>query len=139
MRLSGGRGLTVAGWNVPLHHVGVCLDLQGVQVVQISGDVVLGVLTVIGQTSEQIDFVPDDGEAVTQSGTRRGTITGRLRFELLPFPPGGLQLKQVVAVFPVLDHSSEDENAGPVHHKPEGGTAGRDVSLDWWHKPLVGR
>ena len=90
MRLSGGRGLAVAGWNVPLHHVGVCLDLQGVQVVQISGDVVLGVLTVIGQTSKQIDFVSDDGEAMTQSGTGRGTITGRLRFELLPFPPGGL-------------------------------------------------
>ena len=139
MRLSRGRGLAVAGGNVPLHDVGVGLDLQGVEVVQVSGDVVLGVLTVVGEPSKQIDFVPDDCEAVAQSGTGRRSIARRLWFELLPLPPRGLKLEQVVTVLPVLDHPTEHQDPRPVHHKPKGGAAWGDVPLDWRDKPLVGR
>ena len=139
MRLSGGRGLAVAGGDVPLHHVGVLLDLQGVQVVEVAGDVVLRVLAVVRQAAKQVDFVADDGEAVTQPRAWWGAIPGRLRFQLLPLPPGGLELEQVVAVFPVLHHPAEHQDPGPVHHKPEGSTAGRYVALDGRNKPLVGR
>ena len=139
MGLSGGRGLAVAGGDVPLHHVAVRLDLQGVEVVQVAGDVVLRVLAVVCQTAEQVDFVADDGEAVTQPGTGRRTVPRGLRLQLLPLPPGCLELEQVVAVLPVLHHPPEHQDPGPVHHEPEGGTSWRDVALDGRHKPLVGR
>ena len=48
-----GRGLPVAAGYVPLHHVAVGPYLQCVEVVQVARDVVLGVLAVVGQTTEQ--------------------------------------------------------------------------------------
>ena len=89
MRLPRRRGLAIAGGNVPLHHV-VRFDLQSVEVIEISGNVVLGVLTVIGQSAKQEDLVPDACEAVAQAGAGRGPILRVLGPQLLPLPPRGL-------------------------------------------------
>lgn len=55
------------------------------------GDVVFGVLAVVGQTPEQVTFVAHQGEAVAQPGTRGGPVFGGLRLQSLPLPPGGLE------------------------------------------------
>ena len=51
-----------------LHCVGVRPDLQGVEVVEVARDVVLGILTVIGQAAKQ-EHLEDD-----TAGTFRCTI-----------------------------------------------------------------
>ena len=45
--------LAVAGGDVPLHRVRVRPDLQGVEVVQVAGDVVLGIFAVVGETAKE--------------------------------------------------------------------------------------
>ena len=47
------RGLTVAGWDVPLHCVRVRANLEGVEVVQVTWDVVLRVLAVVCQAAKE--------------------------------------------------------------------------------------
>ena len=123
--------------NVPLHH-SIRLNLQGVEVVEIAGNIVLGILAVIGQSSEQVNFVADQSEAVSQSRTGRWTILGVLGSQLLPLPARGLELVQIVAVLAVLHHASEHQDPRPVHHEPKGSTSWWDVSLDWGHEPLIG-
>lgn len=57
---------------------------------------------------------------------------------LSPRPGTHLQLIQVVAIFAVFHHPSEDQQSCAVTHEAVGGTAGRDVAADRWDKPLVG-
>lgn len=49
-----------------------------------------------------------------------------------------LQLVEVVAVFAVLHHPSEDQQPRPVTHEAIGGAAGGDVTADRRDEPLVG-
>ena len=48
-----------------------------------------------------------------------------------------LEFEEFIAVLSVFNHTPEHKNTGPIHNKPEGGTAGGDVSLHRRYKPLV--
>ena len=138
MGLPGWGSLAITRGDVPLHDVGVWPDLQSVQVIEISWDIVLGVFTVICKTTEQENFISNKCETVPKSRTRGWGISGRLWLELLPLPSRCLQFVQIIAVFPIFHHSSKHQDPGAIHHKPKGSTSWRDVSFDWGHKPLVG-
>ena len=53
---------------------------------KIPWDVVFWILAVIGQSSEEINFVSDQREAVTESWTWGVADSGRLRFQPFPLP-----------------------------------------------------
>ena len=48
-----------------------------------------------------------------------------------------LQLKKLVGVFSILNHSTEDEDACAIHNKSVGCTAWWDVAFDRWNEPLI--
>ena len=53
-------------------------------------DVILGVLAVVCKSTEEINLVADEGEAVAQPGTGRESSLGGLGLEAFPFPTAGL-------------------------------------------------
>lgn len=105
----------------------------------IPGDIVLGVVTVVGQPPKKEGLVSDEGEAVSKTRTRwPWTPPGRSRLKTLPLPAAGLQLVQLVGILAVLHHTAKDEQAGAIADKAICCTAWRNVALHWWNEPLVG-
>lgn len=77
MRFSWWWLIAIGRWQVP--DLLITNDFESVQIVQISRDIILRVVALIGQTAEQIDFIADFGETVAQTWTRRWPVFGRLR------------------------------------------------------------
>ena len=136
--LAGGRQNAVGDGDVPRHHPRAGTQLQHVQVVQVPGDVVFGVLAVVGQPPEQVALVAHQREAVPQAGARGGAVLGGLRLQPLPLPAAGLQLVEVAAVLAVLHHAPEDQQPRAVAHEAVGGAAGGDIAPHGRDEPLVG-
>lgn len=70
----------------------------------VPGDVVLGVLAVVSQSSEQVTFVPYQGEAVAQTGTWRGAVLRRLGLQTLPLPAAGLGTAGENNIMQIITH-----------------------------------
>ena len=70
--------------------VGLGVQLKGVKVVQIPGDVVFGIFAVVGQASEEEHPVAYQGEAVAQTGARGMPRFGIFGLQSFPFPSAGL-------------------------------------------------
>ena len=101
------------------------------------GDIIFGIVTVVGQSAKEKRLAPHHRECVPQSRARVRSHLGLLGFEPLPFPPAGLQLVQLVGVFAVLHHAAEDEEPGAIAHKAVGGATWWDVAPHCRDKPLV--
>lgn len=55
------------------------------------GDVVLGVLAVVGQSPKQVTGTANQGEAVSEAGAGGRPILGRFSLQTFPFPAARLQ------------------------------------------------
>ncbi len=90
VRLSWWRAISIATGNVPLKHIAVRLQLQRVQIVQVTRDVVLRVFAVVGQSSKEVGFVSNQGETVTQPWAGWQSRFWILGLQPFPFPSASL-------------------------------------------------